>query len=255
MEFLRRVEGFIGRGGRKEQVLTNQAEKTVEEKYLTSVRLKESTKRQLSNTEGSYFYETVDGGAVIFKDKEREYNKEVAAYKVNRFLAFDFVPTTVIGTVKKEKGSLQLFVPDARTGLEVSKDSVPKEELVKMVIFDFLINNADRQPKNFLVKDHRILAIDNEASFYPSQFLYLDKFYGESFFSAPISEDIRNKIIKFGERDEGKKSLEKSLEELLDNKEKSLFFKRLEYLIEYAQRGYFQTEQEYRRLDKEMQPL
>lgn len=191
----------------------------------------------------------------MFKQGERRQG-ERAVYLVNKFLGFDIVPTTVIRTIEGEEGSLQRFIPDAKTGLEVSRKQVPTEELVKMVLFDFLINNTDRHEGNFLVKGKRIFAHDNESSFSIGHIYDRPIYFGENFFSAPIPEEIRNKIIQFEKWPEGKEFLSKSLEkllykDLLYKDEADAFFKRLEHLIQYAKRGYFQSEEEYGKFSKQ----
>lgn len=249
MEFLGNIESFIAKRVWKEPLLSNPAEENTEEKNLKSIPIKESTKRRLS--EQADYYETKDRGAGVFK-QGKLCQGERAAYLVDKFLRFDLVPTTVIRTIEGKEGSFQRFIPDAKTGIEVSRDSVSREEVTKMVIFDFLINNLDRQTKNFLVKGKRVVAIDNEASFLSEAYVYHPILYfGESLLSAPISKEIKNKITQLDKWSEGKKSLANSLENLLGNEKVDSFFERLKYLIKYTERGYFQTEEEYRKYEKD----
>jgi hypothetical protein len=229
-----------------------------EEKILESVEIAEYTKRLVA--EHTYFIETKDGGAAIFKP-ERFHNteRERAAYIVDRFLGFNLVPPTVIRNVGGRTGSFQRFIPDAFTRREVPKDSISQEEFVKLALFDFLIDAGDR-PGNFLIKDQRIIAIDNEISFcrtMPPTLRSLTSLFADGErvpWGSSIPAEIRNKIIQFGDWKKGKPLLRQYLKELFNKeregkKEIDTFFKRLEYLVQAAKRGYFFTKEEYSELE------
>lgn len=266
MEFFNAGEGFIGKRPVKElpseskrelRAISDLREENVEEKNLKTIGIKESTKRNLSERVYGkvYFYETEDGRAGVFKEKESEYKKERAAYLVDKFLQFDLVPTTIIRKIGDKTGSFQRYVTDAKTGLEVSRELIPKEELLKLALFDFLINNLDRDRDpnrtNFFIKENHIFAVDNADSFSSIYADYSREYSKKKLFSAPIPEEIKNKIVQFDKWPEGKKLLSKSLEELLDKEPVDAFFKRLEYLVQYAKRGYFQTEEESKKFQED----
>lgn len=85
---------------------------------------------------------------------------EVAAYKVDRFLGYNRVPTTVLRDMDGKKGSVQLMVGDINESVQKVKD--PDE----LKLFDYLIANQDRNPGNYLVtNDGRIVAIDHARTF------------------------------------------------------------------------------------------
>lgn len=254
MENLSKVEGPLKKIVRKEPRLEMQlrpfpspAKETAEEKNLREIGIIESTKQRLSKD--ADYYETQDGGAGVFKQGKGCLN-ERAAYVVDKFLGFGLVPVTVIRNVGEKVGSFQRFISDAKTGFEVSREQVPTGELVKMVLLDFVNNNVDRNEENILIKKKRLFAPDNKDSF-STKHIYPPVYFGEEFFSTPIPEEIRDKIIQFEKRPVLKESLSKSLEKLLEKDEGDAFFKRLEHLIQYAKRGYFQSEEEYEKFEKQ----
>lgn len=144
MEFLRNIERFIRKGGRKELPLNlqgelrsfpNPIEETAEEKNLREISIIESSKRGLEGY--ADFYETKDCKGGVFKEGKRgSIRSERAAYLVDKFLGFDLVPTTVIKTIEGKEGSFQRFIPDARTGLELSNASIPRDGLHPCIGYD-----------------------------------------------------------------------------------------------------------------------
>lgn len=257
--FFRKAEGLIGKKPQKELLkkelqgelypFPNPAKETAEEKNLRTIGIKEDTKRKLAWR--ADFYETEDGNGGVFKEESngKAILNERAAYIVDKFFGFELVPATVIRNIGGEEGSFQRFIPDAKTGFKVSRKQVPTKELVKLALFDFLINNTDRDRGNFLLKRKRIYAIDNESSF-PIIYSH-STYFKENFFSTPIPEEIRNKIIQFEKWPEGKETLSNSLEKLLGMDKSEAFFSRLEHITQYAKRGYFQTKEEYEKFGEQ----
>lgn len=118
-----------------------------------------------------------DAGRVIFKPYDGEdhelkkyvqYKRERAAYLFDKIFNWGLVPPTVIRDIDGRVGSAQVFVEDAST----PTDDAPSEELgdtfkkdkLKLYAFDFLIGNDDRHG-NYLIKEGRIVAIDNGLTF------------------------------------------------------------------------------------------
>jgi hypothetical protein len=111
-----------------------------------------------------------DGGAVFKPDKrERVFKAEFAAYLVDKFIGLNLVPSTVIRNIGEEKGSVQRFIPDAKTGASSSVDEITSSyssELNKMVLLDVIIWNGDRHDENFITnKDKKFFAIDHGFAF------------------------------------------------------------------------------------------
>ena len=117
------------------------------------------------------------GGRIIFKPFDGEdfefkeyiqYKRERAAYLFDKIFNWGLVPPTVIRDIKGRVGSAQVFVEDANFKAEVSPDELGEmfqKDWSKLNGFDFLTGNDDRNPKNYLVKDGRIVAIDHGLTF------------------------------------------------------------------------------------------
>ncbi|MDX1659186.1 MAG: SCO1664 family protein [Nitriliruptorales bacterium] len=99
------------------------------------------------------------------------YRREVAASLVDRLLAWDLVPVTVVredGPLGR--GAVQRFVPHdperhyfwilERGGQEL------RTQLRQMVLFDIVIDNADRKGGHVLLEDGRIRLVDHGVSFH-----------------------------------------------------------------------------------------
>ena len=90
------------------------------------------------------------------------WRREIAAYRLDRTLGLNLVPTTVPREIEGEQGSFQAFVED---------DVRPREEYPAidqqlMAVLDFLIANSDRHSINWMTQtDGRPAATDNGLSF------------------------------------------------------------------------------------------
>lgn len=101
---------------------------------------------------------------------------EIAAYKVDKIFNFDLVPITVQRKIGNEKGSVQLFVSEAKMASEVKSAIIIKENRAKLEILDYLILNSDRHKDNYLISQHgKIIAIDHGISFNNSSHAYKSK--------------------------------------------------------------------------------
>lgn len=87
---------------------------------------------------------------------------EVASFKIDRLFGFDLVPVTVERTNNGRSGSLQLFVKDAQMEVVLEGRTIPQNELTKMKVLDYLIDNQDRHGGNYLLtKYNKIVAVDH----------------------------------------------------------------------------------------------
>jgi hypothetical protein len=176
------------------------------------------------------FVKIVDDGGGVFKPHTRyenprriEFiNKERAAYLVSRFLGFDFVPPTIIKTINGQVGSLQEFVEDAQTGNETSSEDILSREQLKLDVFDDLVGNGDRHGNNYLVKNGKIIAIDNGFAFDD-----IEDFRKPVIIQDDIPVDLADKLRKFASSQEQQDILRDLLAELLDDKIVDLFMKRV----------------------------
>jgi len=111
------------------------------------------------------------GGAEInFEDSWR---LEIAAYQVDRIIGLKMVPATVERTINGETGSLQWWVTSKMTDgdrrkqkLEAPDDEAWVRVYLKMLLFDELIANVDRNLGNILItSDWDLRLVDHSRSF------------------------------------------------------------------------------------------
>lgn len=73
------------------------------------------------------------------------HRREVATYRLDRLLGWQLVPPAVIAQGKYGVGSLQLFMEESE------EQAVSAFSLRRMVLLDWVVNNADRKPDHLLV--------------------------------------------------------------------------------------------------------
>lgn len=121
-----------------------------------------------------------DGTKAIFKPKSGEepklrreieagtyYRREAVAYDVAKIMKLtDLVPETTVKTIKGELGSVQAWVPNARTAHEL--DAIvqygrSQDDLHRAILFDAVMGNSDRHGGNWMVReaDGKIALIDH----------------------------------------------------------------------------------------------
>jgi hypothetical protein len=124
------------------------------------------------------------------------YQAEIAAYELDQMLGLDMVPPTVVREIRGKKGSLQLWIEDC----ELFKDAEGRpakayewsKELARMVMFDALIFNPDRNAGNFLVSPHwEIILIDHSQAFLNKKNLPKDKEDVPFRFDRKVVENLR----------------------------------------------------------------
>jgi uncharacterized repeat protein (TIGR03843 family) len=122
--------------------------------------------------------------------------REVAAFLVSEALGWDFVPPT---TFRKDgpfgPGSLQLFIEHDPEYHYFNFKDQDRQRLRPVVLFDILVNNADRKGSHILLdpEDHLWL-IDHGVCFHTEEKLrtVIWDFAGE-----PISEDLLRTLLRF----------------------------------------------------------
>lgn len=98
------------------------------------------------------------------------YRREVAAYELSQLLGWELVPRTIVRhDAPHGVGALQRFVPhDPQrhffTLLEEGDDTLVGE-LRRMVLFDLIIDNADRKAGHVLVEAGSLRLVDHGVSF------------------------------------------------------------------------------------------
>lgn len=129
--------------------------------------------------------------------------REVAAYVVDRALGWGMVPPTVL---RQEgpygRGSVQLFVdhdPDRHyfTLIEEGDEDI-LGQLRRMVVFDLVVNNADRKGSHVLVpEDGRIRLVDHGICFHAEPKL---RTVAWDFADEPVPEDDRADALELAAR-------------------------------------------------------
>ncbi|MGA8208108.1 MAG: hypothetical protein WB801_10985 [Candidatus Dormiibacterota bacterium] len=95
------------------------------------------------------------------------HRREVATTLVDRALGWRFTPTTVLRTeAPLGVGSVQEFIPDPPSGLELNPKQV-QSSLRGLAALDVLINNADRKREHLLIDpDGELRGIDHGVTFH-----------------------------------------------------------------------------------------
>jgi hypothetical protein len=111
--------------------------------------------------------------------------REVAAYLVSEALGFCFVPLTILRDGPLGPGSLQQFIDYNPNYHYFSFKPADRLRLRPVVLFDLLINNADRKGSHILVekRTHKLYLIDHGLCFHTEDKLrtVLWDFAGEPF--------------------------------------------------------------------------
>ncbi len=136
---------------------------------------------------------TLDSGQqAVFKSKQGEngwlrngvpagtyWRREVAASDVADILGFsDLVPPTSFRTHGPQHGSAQQFVPGAQEAQNVMSFEMfdGEQDAARAAVFDYLVANTDRHDGNWMLKNGKLVLIDNGLSF-------PDGIYEEDFFN------------------------------------------------------------------------
>lgn len=151
------------------------------------------------------------------------HRREVAAFVVDRALGWDMVPPTVLrADGPYGRGSVQLFVdhdPDRHyfALLEEGADAV-LPQLRRMVVFDIVVNNADRKGSHVLLPpDGRIRLVDHGICFHAETKL---RTVAWDFAGEPVPEDARDDAGRLADRlADGTDPATRRLGQLLDGDE------------------------------------
>ncbi len=157
--------------------------------------------------------------------------REVAAYVVSEALDFSLVPPTVLRDGPYGIGSVQLFIDaDQEEHLfTMQKEHTYDDAIHKLVLFDSVVNNADRKSGHCLKgNDGRMWAIDHGICFHHEYKLrtVLWDFVGD-----PIAPDDLQALCRLKERFEQQDDYYQMLDDLLDKSEMRALRRRLERLV------------------------
>lgn len=151
------------------------------------------------------------------------HRREVAAYVVDRALGWGMVPPTV----RRDdgpygRGSVQLFVdhdPDRHYFALVEEgDPDVLSQLRRMVVFDLVVNNADRKGSHVLLsEDGRIHLVDHGICFHHEPKL---RTVAWDFADEPVPEDARDDVARLaGLLSDAAHPVTRRLGDLLDDAE------------------------------------
>lgn len=122
-------------------------------------------------------------------------NREVAAYLLSEQLGWDLVPTTVMRkkAAPLGKGSLQLYISHDLESHYFNFTEDQRSDCIKVVLFDVIVNNADRKAGHLFFDDvGRLWAIDHGLCFHEQDKLrtVLWEFAGQPI-PGPLLSDVK----------------------------------------------------------------
>lgn len=160
--------------------------------------------------------------------------REVAAYLVSEALGWNFVPPTVYRQQAPiGPGSLQLFVEHDPEYNYFNLSEADHQRLRPVVIFDVLINNADRKGSHILFDpDDHMWLIDHGVCFHREDKMrtVIWDFAGEA-----IPEELINSLREFRLKLKSETELVSNLQECLNKEETSALAPRTDQLLKSGQ--------------------
>lgn len=164
--------------------------------------------------------------------------REVAAFFLSNTLGWDIIPPTVLRNGTHGPGSVQLFIDHdpERHYFTFEGEPAYRSQLQKIVLFDILINNADRKSGHVLLqestepdKPDHLWGIDHGICFHSEYKLrtVIWEFVGQ-----PIPAELMSDLIQLGTKlDQTRNSVPMSLAEFLNGAEIQALRRRLTQLI------------------------
>ena len=97
---------------------------------------------------------------------ENYYQREAVAFDIAAIVRYtDLIPTTAVTTIRKEAGSIQAFVPQAKAAMELdatSRYGDSQRDVRRSILFDAVLGNTDRHSRNWMVTDDgKLVLIDH----------------------------------------------------------------------------------------------
>lgn len=113
------------------------------------------------------------------------YRREVATYRLDSLLGWGMAPPAVIASGQFGIGSVQLFIEES------NDEAVSVSTLRKLILLDWMTNNADRKPDHLIMgTSGRLWGIDHGLTFHvqPKLRTVLWHFAGEPLADAEIED-------------------------------------------------------------------
>ena len=115
-------------------------------------------------------YKPIEGLMELFDfDINTLPNRELVAFEIDQLLKWSIVPSIVVRDGPMGLGSVQEYIHHDPTQnyFHFVEDEENKKQLIKIAVFDLLINNADRKGGHIIKSiSGELLAIDNALSFH-----------------------------------------------------------------------------------------
>lgn len=154
------------------------------------------------------------------------HNREMASWLVSDALGWDIVPPTVLRDGPYGQGSLQIFVPHTEERDDAEEywgaDTIENE---RIVLFDHIINNADRKLTHCLVSEAgKPFGIDHGLTFHPEPKLRTVMW---QFVKEPIRDVLKDDLRKLL----GNSEALGKIQQLLAPEEHTAFLERVQNMI------------------------
>ena len=193
--------------------------------FLTSVKYKKSTYKAI--------YKPQKGEIPLWDfPPETLANRETAAFLISEALSWGFVPPTIIRPdAPLGPGSLQWFIPHDPEVNYFTFSRELKEKLRSVVVFDIIINNADRKGSHIIIDNHgKIWLIDHGICFHHESKLRTVIW---DFISESIPDEIIHDLHSLKGKLAPNSPLLSNLEKLLSLQELTALNRRIEQIIIY----------------------
>lgn len=158
--------------------------------------------------------------------------REVASYLVSQALGWQIVPPTVLRKGPHGLGSLQLFIDHSPEVNYFNLDDRFVSQLQRFVIFDFLVNNADRKGGHLLLSGNgKLWGIDHGLTFHalPKLRTVIWEFTGQ-----PITKNLISDIERLcGIVSTPTSPTRQQLESLLSAAEIAALLQRIQHIVEH----------------------
>lgn len=158
-------------------------------------------------------------------------NRETAAYLLSEAINWGFVPPTIIRpNAPLGQGSLQYFIPHDPQLNYFTFPAEIKNKLRPVVVFDMVINNADRKGSHIILDAQgQIKLIDHGICFHrdPKLRTVIWDFIGERI-PPPIIQDLQ----QLNEKIKSRSPITRDLEQLLSSEEIKALIDRIDNIIE-----------------------
>jgi len=160
--------------------------------------------------------------------------RETAAFVVSKALGWELVPPTVYRkNAPIGPGSLQLYIEHDPDLHYFNLETVDRQRLRPVVLFDLLINNADRKGSHLLFdQNHHLWLIDHGICFHAEDKLrtVIWDFAGQS-----IPQELCQDLRHFRRELEPATNLYKELQRLLTQKEIKALAARTDHLLSLSE--------------------